>query len=173
MSKRGVAPLLLSMVVACSGGDDDQVGEDGGVSVTCMEATMHSDYDWIQEKVFTPGCAAFNSCHKGAALEAGGLSLEPGDTIPQTVNIDSDLFPQFKRIAPGDTANSYMMIILTGMGGPLDPEIGTMPLNNPRLCQQKIDAVGRWIAAGAMEENPVDAGVDSAPAPIDAAIGAN
>ena len=163
MSKRVVVPLLFLPMVACPGGGDDDNSNPDAVSATCMEATMHSDYAWIQEKVFTPGCSAFNSCHKGAALEAGGLSLEPGQALPQTVNVDSDLFPQFKRIAPGDPANSYMMIILGGANGPLDPEVGTMPYNNPRLCNEKIQAVSRWIEAGALEETPVDAGVDAPP----------
>ena len=129
---------------------------------------MHSDYAWLQEKVFTPSCSAFNACHKGAALEAGGMSLEPGQTIPQNVNVDSTLFPTFKRIAPGDPANSYMMVILGGAEGPLDPDVGTMPYNNPLLCQEKVDAVRRWIANGAMETDPVDAGT-GVDAGIDAA----
>jgi hypothetical protein len=125
-----------------------------------MEATMHSDYAWLQEKVWGPSCSAFNACHKGAALEAGGLSLEDGQTIPQTVGVDSDLFPQFKRIAPGDPDNSYMVIILGGAPGPIDPEVGMMPYNNPPLCREKIDAVRRWITNGAMATEAVDAGVD-------------
>ncbi len=130
-----------------------------------MEATTHSDLAWLQEKIFTPSCSAFVSCHKGAALEAGGLSLEDGQTIPQNVNIDSTLFPAFKRIVPFDPANSYLMIILGEFPGPLDPEVGTMPYNNPKLCQEKLDAVERWIMAGATATTTVDAGVD---APIDA-----
>lgn len=132
-----------------------------------MEATQHSDYAWLQEKVWGPSCSGFNACHKGAALEAGGLSLELGQTIPQTVNVDSDLFPQFKRIAPGDPVNSYMMIILGAVTGPIDPEVGKMPYNNPPLCQEKLDAVERWITNGAMETDPVDAGVDAS---TDAAV---
>jgi hypothetical protein len=168
MSKRYFATLLVCSMVACSGDDG---GGDGGVdaiSASCMEATTHSDLAWLQEKIFTPSCSAFVSCHKGAALEAGGMSLEDGQVIPQNVNIDSTLFPQFKRIVPGDPANSYMMIILGEFPGPLDPEVGTMPYNNPKLCQEKLDAVERWIMAGATAST-VDAGVD---APIDAPIDA-
>lgn len=150
---------VLSM--ACSGDDDGDGMQPDAISASCMEATMHSDLEWLQEKVFTPSCSAFVSCHKGAALEAGGLSLEEGQVIPQTVNVDSDLFPQFKRILPGDPANSYMMIILGAYTGPLDPEVGTMPYNNPKLCQEKLDAVGRWIQAGATDMATIDAGVDA------------
>lgn len=160
MSKGRVSLLIPAILVAaCGGGDDDNV--DAGPSATCIEATMHSDYDFIQDRILNVSCSGFNSCHKGAALEAGGLSLERGETIRQTVNVDSDLFPQFKRILPGDPANSYLFIIIGGAPGPIDPEVDFMPLNNPRLCQEKIDAIGRWIEAGAMETAPtVDAGVD-------------
>lgn len=137
-------------MTACGGGGDDDGGSPDAISASCMEATTHSDLAWLQEKVFTPSCSAFVSCHKGTALEAGGLSLEAGQVIPQNVNVDSTLFPQFKRIVPGNAANSYMMNILTG-DGPLDPEVGTMPYNNPKLCQEKLDAIERWINAGATE----------------------
>lgn len=159
--------LLLLSMAACSGDDGDGDGGVDAISASCMEATTHSDLAWLQEKVFTPSCSAFVSCHKGAALEAGGLSLEPGQVIPQTVNVDSTLFPQFKRVVPGNPANSYMVIILGGAPGPLDPEVGTMPYNNPKLCDEKIEAVKRWIAAGATEMESVDAGVD---APLDATV---
>lgn len=153
--------LLVVALAGCSGDDGNGDGGVDAISASCLEATMHSDLAWLQEKVFTPGCSAFVSCHKGLALEAGGLSLEPGEVIPQTVNVDSDLFPQFKRIAPGDPANSYMMIIMGEFPGPIDPDVGTMPYNNPKLCQEKLDAVERWIAAGATDGTAVDAGVDA------------
>jgi hypothetical protein len=162
-----LSALALGTMAACGGGDDDDGGGPDAISASCMEATTHSDLAWLQEKIFTPSCSAFVSCHKDAALEAGGLSLEPGQVIPQTVNVDSDLFPQFKLIVPGNAANSYMMIILGDAAGPIDPEVGTMPYNNPKLCQEKLDAIERWINAGATENEVVDAGVD---APIDATV---
>jgi hypothetical protein len=161
MSRPYLGTLLLATLAACSGDDGNGDGGVDAISASCMEATTHSDLAWLQEKIFTPSCSAFNSCHKGTALEAGGLSLEAGQVIPQTVNIPSDLFPQFDIVEPGNPANSYMMIILGGATGPLDADVGTMPYNNPRLCQEKIDAVGRWITAGATADTPVDAGVDA------------
>jgi hypothetical protein len=144
-----VTMIWLTWMVAGCGGDDDGDTPDAGISPSCMEATQHSDLAWIQENVFTPGCSAFNACHKGAAGQAGGLSLEAGQTIPQMVGVDSDLFPQYKRVAAGDPANSYVMIIMGQYQGPLNPDVGTMPLNNPLLCEEKRDAVERWIMAGA------------------------
>jgi hypothetical protein len=167
LRRRSKATLLLLTMAACGGDDGSGDGGVDAISASCMEATTHSDLAWLQEKVFTPSCSAFVSCHKGTALEAGGLSLEPGQTIPQTVNIDSDLFPQFKIIVPGNPANSYMMIILGEFAGPLAEDVGTMPYNNPKLCQEKLDAIERWIMAGATEMEAIDAGVD---APADATV---
>jgi hypothetical protein len=36
------------------------------------------------------------------------------------------------------------------IGGEPGPELeGFMPWNQPKLCDEKIDAIRRWIAAGA------------------------
>jgi hypothetical protein len=44
------------------------------------------------------------------------------------------------------------MVILGEFPGPpgmIDPLVGTMPSNSPLLCQEKRDAIERWINAGA------------------------
>ena len=68
------------------------------------------------------------------------------------VGVDSILFPQFKRVVAGDPANSYLLMILGHIDGPIDPNVGTMPGgNNPLLCVEKREAIARWITAGAPE----------------------
>jgi len=167
--------VAIGVVAVVAGGScsDGGAGADAaidGVSPSCMAALDHSDLPWLQANVFTPSCAAFSSCHMGAALEAGGLSLEEGQTHPQLVGIDSDLFPQFKRVAAGDPASSYLLVILGQRTGPIDPDVGTMPYNNPLLCQQKRDAIERWVTRGALE-NEIDASIDAADdAAVDAGI---
>jgi len=137
-----------------SGGDDDGAADASidAISASCLEALDHSDLTWIQDRVLQPGCAGFTACHMGAASEAGGLSLERGQTHAQLVGVDSDLFPQFKRVAPGDPANSYLMIIVGQYPGPIDDKAGTMPYNSALLCKEKRDAMERWILAGAPNE---------------------
>ncbi len=39
------------------------------------------------------------------------------------------------------------MIILGAEDGPIDTEVGTMPFGSEPLCQEKLDAISRWIAA--------------------------
>lgn len=150
---RALAPCALALcAVACS---DESSPLDAGIdaiSATCMEATQHSDLTWIQDKVFQTSCAGFRDCHQGAAVDAAHLSLERGQTHAQLVNIDTEFVTPFKRVLPGDPANSYLMIIMGSYPGPLKEDVGTMPYNSPLLCKEKRDAVERWILAGAPPE---------------------
>ena len=125
-------------------------------SATCLEAQDHSDLPWIQENVLTPSCAAFTACHKGAALSAEGLNLEDGMSLDNLVDVESELFPEFVLVVPGDPQNSYLMIVLGHFPGPLT-DSGTMPFNNPLLCTQKRDAIQRWIE-GLQASGNADAG---------------
>jgi hypothetical protein len=115
---------------------------------TCLEAEQHSDLAWIQDNILTPSCARFTACHQGRARMAAALNLEPGMSHDAMVGVDSTLFPEFKRVSPGDPAGSYLMIILGQFDGPL-PETGTMPWNSGLLCEPMRGAIERWIAAGA------------------------
>jgi len=112
-----------------------------------MEAASHSDLAWIQDNILTSSCAAFGACHKGAAPQAGGLNLEAGQSEANMVGIPSGRFTDWNLVVAGDPDNSYLMVLLTGTGGPLSDEVGTMPFNNPTLCDPKIEAVRRWISA--------------------------
>jgi hypothetical protein len=151
---RSLAPALAAVLTLGCGGDDGGAQDSGpdAISPSCMEATQHSDLTWIQDRILQPSCAGFKSCHMGLAPDAGGLSLERGQTHRQLVNVDSEMFTQFKRVLPNDPANSYMMIILGQYPGPIDPDIGMMPYNSPLLCREKRDAIERWIMAGAPDE---------------------
>jgi hypothetical protein len=169
-----LATILAS--AACSG--------DPGPDAFCAEAPNHSDLPWLQENVFTPSCSHFSACHMGRASDAAHLSLEPGKSQRQLVNIDSDLFGpdgteqhgDWVRVVPGDPDHSYMMVVIGDLEGPLtdctsdyatcmEHHVGSMPYNSPLLCQEKRDAIRRWIADGAQDPDAVDAG----PPPPDAA----
>lgn len=147
--------------VACGGDDDGADPADAApaaadatvpddpdampLSQSCIDAMDHSDLAWIQDNILTPGCASFNSCHKGAAIQAGGLNLEAGNSEAAMLGVDSVRFEDWKLVVAGDPDNSYLMVILTGEGGPIDSGVGTMPYNNPLLCEPKIEAIRRWI----------------------------
>ena len=132
-----------------SGADGGGGGPDAGVSPACMEATQHSDLAWIQDNVLTGSCALSASCHQGGAQAALGLNLESGMTEANTVGVvaKEPKANGLNIVEPGDPQNSYMMIILGQYGAddPRLPAVGTMPYNSPMLCQEKRDAIQRWI----------------------------
>ena len=139
------AVALIVAIAGCDTAVDSGGGVDAGPSPECLEATEHSDLQWIQDNIFDRSCANFNACHKGAALSAGGLNLEEGMAEANLTNVVSDLFPEFVLVAPGVPEDSYMLIILGHLEGPIEPDVGTMPFNSDTLCPQKLEAIERWI----------------------------
>ena len=106
---------------------------------------MQSDLEWIQDNIFTPSCAAFGVCHMGAAASADGLNLEDGMTMANVVDVMSTQATSTALVAPGDPDNSYLLIKLGRGTFPPGSTQTTMPLGNPVLCDEKIDAVERWV----------------------------
>lgn len=143
--------VLAIAAIGCGGSDDGGGGADAGEpdaagpSPSCLEAAQHSDLEWIQEEIFTPSCAAFGVCHMGNANSAGGLNLEEGMAAANMINVPSQLFPEYDLVVPGDPDSSYLLIILGGRPGPLDEDVMTMPYSSPPLCDEKIEAVARWV----------------------------
>lgn len=123
-------------------GDGSITEPDAMVMLTdCEEATLHSDLAWLQQKVFTPSCATAG-CH------ASGMSLAAGQTHASLVNRASSIASGWTRVVPGSVATSYLVVALGRGTGPTPPS-GTMPLGALPLCVEKLEAIERWIAAGA------------------------
>jgi hypothetical protein len=144
-----LSTLSLALILAaCGGGDDDDDGD--GPSASCLEAEDHSDLAWIQENIFNGGCALAAACHKGDAPDANGLNLEAGMSEANLVGVPAvgDSADGLNLVEPGNPMESYLLIIL-GHYGTDDPRIpdgtGPMPFNSPLLCEQKRDAIERWI----------------------------
>lgn len=186
---RAVALAGLLLATACDTAVHDVTLGPLDAAPACEEAKSHADLDWIQDKIFTKSCALSTACHKGNAFQAAGLSLEAGKSYAQLVGSDhtgveaaSDVaIPpladhQWIRVVPNAPSASYLMVAIDpktnpspmgptdpdGVEGPLDPKVGSMPVNNPLLCKEKRDAIRRWIEAGAPDVTmSVDAGVDA------------
>jgi hypothetical protein len=121
-------------------------GSDAGAPLTvCQEAVNHSDLRWIQDNVFTTSCA---SCH-GASSPSAGLDLSDGHSYGALVNVKSIYYPDWNLVTPRDSPNSMLMVRL---GGETGPTVAIMPKGQPALCQEKIDAIRRWITAGAAND---------------------
>jgi hypothetical protein len=166
------AVLLVALLALLAGGcryDLDHADVDANTSgrvckvstaAVCKEAEMHSDFTWIKGKIFAANCFG-SSCHSGSTA-SGKLDLTD-DPYTQLMGSDgmgtmSNLDPAHKRVLAGDPGNSYLFFIIHGLEsekGPFtDPPstVGYMPMSNSTLCCQKIDAINRWITAGAMND---------------------
>ena len=75
------------------------------------------------------------------------MNLSAGNTFAYTVGVDSTELSGFKRVAPGDAADSYLYMKLAG-----DPRIvgDRMPFGGV-LTADEIEAVRAWIDAGALD----------------------
>jgi hypothetical protein len=157
-SARSVILVVLVGLGGCSGGNDGPDAAPADASPACAEARTYSDFTSIQTNIFDHQCS-FMDCHDPVAPESM-MDLTAATAHDLLVNIDAklDVAVGFKRVVPGDPAASYLMIILGDNAvpakypGPLDPDIGTMPQNSPLLCQEKRDAIERWIVAGALDD---------------------
>jgi hypothetical protein len=84
-------------------------------------------------------------------VDAPYTALMGADGTGTMANLDASK----KRIVAGDPTQSYLFFIIHGLEDNRasfeDPpkEVGYMPMANDPLCCQKIDAIERWIVAGA------------------------
>lgn len=171
MLRLALAALLLTSACRLSLEDeDDDIGRPDGGGPACMvvesnptcvsAATMQSvTLGWIEQNVFTPNCGG-PSCHGttvGGGPPIGRLVLTTGSHA-KLVNADATFATGRKLVVPGSIPQSYLMVILRAITlaqaepSPAPAPSGDryMPLSSPPICCQKLDAIGRWITAGAM-----------------------
>ena len=119
----------------------------GAPLTVCQQATQHSDLAWIQDNVFSSTCARAQ-CH-ASNNQAGGLVLETGMSHDYLVNRPSTVQTGMMRVLPGDADHSYLLVAIGGASG-TPPEGTVMPWGGlPMLCGEEIDAIRRWVNAGA------------------------
>ncbi|CAN5162245.1 hypothetical protein BH11MYX1_BH11MYX1_22810 [soil metagenome] len=134
----------IAILAACSSSTGTGVEAS---SPTCAEATTHADLAWIQANVFDKSCV-FSGCHTGTAASAGHLNLTAGMSAANLVGVAAQTQPGWQRVVAGDPAASYLLVALGQVAGPM-PAGGYMPLGGSALCTEKLDAIERWITAGA------------------------
>jgi len=125
--------MALSLFVSCS--EDQSTAPQS--TPTSGSLSKFSD---IKVKVFTNCLGA--QCHSSSGNQ-GNLILESNVAYSNLINVQSALFPQFKRVEPGNSANSLIIKILKGEVSP------RMPLNGNPLPAATIDSIAKWIDLGA------------------------
>lgn len=130
------ATLILASLIIYSCSDDE-----GTTSPPPNNSSAPlANFSDIQAKVFN-SCASAN-CHSAQANQ-GNLNLTSGQSYSNLVNVQSVLFPSFKRVLPGDDGQSLLIKILKGEVNP------RMPLNSTPLPNDVIDSLAAWIKKGA------------------------
>jgi hypothetical protein len=162
-----VAPFVL-VLASCTAGNGE--GLDASGRPITGPPVVNSDFQEIQDTVFTPICTA---CHIGANAPQG-LRLDAANSNAMLVNVSSAEVPGTLRVSPGNPDASYIVRKIEGTAA-----VGVrMPANGPPyLPQDRIDLIRRWIASGApMAEQPgsvlrvtssVPAATETAPAGTD------
>ena len=110
----------------------------------------NSTYHDIQHYIFDKSCVN-TACH-GAPANAGGLNLAYENAYQNLIGKPEPKNPAaaaagMKLVDPGHPENSFL---LTKLIGPSSPEFGArMPLTAGQLHDGKIEALRKWITAGA------------------------
>jgi hypothetical protein len=127
-------------LASCTAGDGK--GLDAGGRPIPPVPPANSDFQQIQDTIFTPVCSG---CHAGANAPQG-LRLDAGNSYALLVNVASAEVPGLMRINPGNPDASYLVQKIQG-----NAAVGVrMPANGPPyLTQPQIDLVRGWVAAGA------------------------
>ncbi len=98
-------------------------------------------YSFIQKEVFDKNCTT-SGCHGNNSPQAN-LVLTPNNSYQNLLNVQSELFPSYKRIVPGNSQASLLIKVLKGDGFPLMPPQGG-------VSNELIDSVAAWIDRGAL-----------------------
>lgn len=139
MKKTQIFPVLLFFAVTyywgCSGNNP------ADPEINSIPQTSLSRLSELQAQVFTQNCTS-SGCH-GTVNNQANLLLTAGNSFSNLVNVQSVLFPQFKRVEPGNSSQSLLIKILKGEVSP------RMPLNRNPLPADLIDTISSWIDKGA------------------------
>lgn len=126
-----------------------------GIGVTRVLAeecsnSFSSTYELIQRAVFENKGCTNQVCHGEA--RAGGLDLRSDASYDALIDVASPIVPGWKRVVPGRRDLSLLFINLAAKTlpeqyrAPLRP----MPLDPlPALSRDELEAIRRWIEAGA------------------------
>ncbi|HSK00102.1 MAG TPA: hypothetical protein VK932_02630 [Kofleriaceae bacterium] len=109
---------------------------------------------WIEQNIFVANCGG-TSCH-GTGSPFPVLTT---GSHAKLVDVDTTLAPGRKLVVPGDVGKSYLMVILRHLNldqadppAPAPARNAYMPAGLPPICCEKLDALERWILAGAMND---------------------
>jgi len=137
MKARALTPLVWVLAAATLGCPGD-----GSLIPDMMDPMTGTTLASLQNDIFTPICAP---CHQPGGIGPMPLDNE-ANTFASLVDVDSIEIPTIKRVARGNSEDSYLVWKIEARPTILfDP----MPLGGPMLSQAEIDSIRDWIDSGA------------------------
>jgi len=138
-------------LAACGGGSGEGLDANGqplssasgSASGSSSAAPLAPTLTSIQANVFSVNCA-ISGCHGGGTVQFG-LSLDPGFSAGNLINVASPQDATLIRVIPGNPDGSLLIRKLEGT-----QTVGIqMPAFSPPLPQATIDVIRHWILNGA------------------------
>ncbi len=140
----------------------------------CLDAAGYQDFGTITNKILNRNCTG-SSCHEesSSSMKARRLVFDKGKatawlTLVNNPNdgrinaagqvlSDIEQGDEIPLVDPGHPETSYLNFAMHGIAvhdfgfsvASPPPQVGFMPYSGDTLCCQKLDAVNRWITAGA------------------------
>jgi hypothetical protein len=140
-----IAFLLIGALIFYTSGCADKIVTESDLNPVTPTGVRLSKFSEIQKNIFTPTCA-LAGCHLGSNAQAN-LDLSEGKSYSNIVNVQSLLFPSYKRIVPGNKEQSLLYLAIDFKFSQLQ-----MPLTGTKLDQYLIDSLGVWIDKGAPDD---------------------
>ncbi|MGE0545566.1 MAG: hypothetical protein AB7O24_06485 [Kofleriaceae bacterium] len=135
---------------------------DAPTPAACLAANGRSDFAFVRDKILVKQCT-YSGCHNGSADEAGQLDLRMENAYASLMNRLSLIDENHLLVVPGMPTQSYLLLMLKHIQ-PADMEPDAIPPDEtdpgymPKasvfkpLCIEKLNAIERWIAAGALND---------------------
>ena len=120
----------------------------------CGAGAFESTYAAIQKVVFDGRGCTNNMCH--GAMKMGGLDLRADVSYQNLVEVKSNNSPLF-RVMPGVPGESFLYNKLHAATEPGSVEVegSPMPSGLPPLSADHLEAIHRWIEAGAPRDGSI------------------
>lgn len=134
--------------------DKDRAEEQAASSGSCGAGEFESTFAAIQEVIFERDNCANGMCHGAAAM--GGLDLRADKAYASLVEVKSSNSSAF-RVMPGEPDESFLYNKLRAATEPGSVEVegSPMPSGAPPLSAQHLEAIRKWIEAGAPREGSI------------------
>ena len=123
---------MILGIAGCGGDSGDPTAPDDPDAPTLSS---------IETDIFEPFC----SVHHGPSAAAADLDLSAGRSFANLVNVLSTQV-DLNLVTPGDVNASYLIHKVEGRPGIAGRQ---MPIGALPLTTEEIEAISRWIAAGA------------------------